>query len=232
MTAEPVPAGGDARRLLDDVKSLAHQVRVHQRLTWIALLILGLVTMVSIPFDYYGMIVHCVASGDGQACRFERRGMLLYWPPALLLAYAAIAVSYVRAARERGLGARVMPYVVTGVALVVAFLTSWVLFRVYLNGHPLPDPPHPMPWALLFLDRLISPWGTIGIALLVLARLERNLPLLGFTLVYLAVTLIPIDFGWHMNSDTRTVWIPQQVIDGMLLLLGSAGFAWVARRQR
>jgi hypothetical protein len=227
MTTEPLPAGGDARRLLSEARGLAHRVRRDQRVTWVALLVLAGATYVGIPIDWAGMEVHCSAQGDSSVCQFARTGALLYWPPALLLAYAAIAFCYVRVARSRGLGARVRPYAITGIALTVLFTVAWVAARLYFPDHPVTFPQ----WALVF-DRLIAPWGTIGVALLVLARLERNVALLLFTVGYLVVALAPIDFGWHMNASVRTVWVPQQIINGTVLLLGGIGFALARRRQR
>ncbi|WP_433374838.1 hypothetical protein ACQPZX_04775 [Actinoplanes sp. CA-142083] len=227
MTTEPVSAGGDPRRLLSDARALAHRVRRDQRVTWVALMILAGVTFVGIPIDWAGMEVHCTAVADGSACQFARTGVLIYWPPALLLAYAAIAFCYVRVARSRGLGTRVLPYAITGIALTVLFTAAWIAARLYFPDHPVTFPQ----WALVF-DRLIAPWGTIGVALLVLARLERNVALFLFTLVYLTVVLVPVDFGWHMNVTVRTEWVPQQVINGTVLLLGGIGFAMARRRQR
>jgi hypothetical protein len=230
MTTDSVPAGGEPRRLLSDVRSLARQVRVDQRATWTALLILAGATLLAVPFDYYFLVVHCTPAGDGAACAFDRRGVLFYWPPALLLSYAAIALCYVRIARQRGLGARVLPYAITGAALTVVFTAAWIGIRLYLDHHGVPANPLP-PWAML-LDRLVAPAGTIGVALLVLARLERNVPLLLFTLGYLAVVLAPIDFGWGRNWDIHTTFLPQQIIDGTILLAGAIGFALARRRRR
>jgi hypothetical protein len=226
MTTDSVPAGGDPRRLLSDVRTLARRVRLDQRVTWVALLVLAAVTFVGIPFDWYFLVLHCV--GDGTVCQFSRQGVLYYWPPALLLAYAAIAVCYVRVARTRGLGARVLPYALTGAALTVLFTAAWVAVRLYLPSHPRTLP---FPYWVLVLDRLIAPWGTIGVALLVLARLERNVGLLVFTLGYLTVALVPIDFGWHWGAF-RTAFLPQQIINGTVLLLGAIGFALAGRRRR
>ena len=86
-------------------------------------------------------------------------------------------------------------------------------------------------WALFGIALLLFA-GTIGIALLVLARLERNVALLLFTATYLAVVLIPIDFGWESHSFGRAAFVPEQVINGVVLLLGAAGFALVRRRNR
>ncbi|MEU4423298.1 hypothetical protein AB0F81_21945 [Actinoplanes sp. NPDC024001] len=224
MTTDSVQAGGDPRRLLSNARALAHRVRRDQRATWIALLVLAAVTFAGIPFDYYGMVVRC--TGDG--CQFARQGVLFYWPVALLLAYAAIAYCYVRVARARGLGARVLPYAITGAGLTVLFTVVWLLARLFLFDNP---PADPFPSWVLVLDRLVAPWGTIGVALLVLARLERNVALLIFTLGYLAVVLVPINFGWQDHSNVRAEFVPQQVINGAVLLLGAAGFA-AARRWR
>lgn len=225
MTTDAVPAGGDPRRLLSEVRGLARRVRVDQRVTWFALLVLAAVTFVGIPFDWYFLDLHCV--GDGTACQFSRQGVLYYWPPALLLAYAAIAVCYVRVARARGVGTRVLPYALTGVALTVLFTAAWVAARLYFPAHP-----HQFPYWVLVLDRLIAPWGTIGVALLVLARLERNLGLLVFTLGYLTVALVPIDLGWHWQGQESTTFLPQQIINGTVLLLGAIGFRLADRRRR
>ena len=225
MSPDSTPAGLDPRRLLSDVRALAHRVRLDQRLTWVALLVLATVTLVGIPFDWFGMRVRCVPDGG---CEFSRRGVLFYWPPALLLAYAAIAVCYGRAARARGLGARVLPYAITGAALTVVFTAAWVAAALYFPSHPVRFPS----WVLV-LDRLITPWGVIGVALLVLARLERNVALLLFTLGYLAVALAPpVTVGSGTAWGLRAEFAIPQLLCGAVLLLGAIGFAVARRRQR
>ncbi|GAA4250531.1 hypothetical protein [Dactylosporangium darangshiense] len=226
MTNDAVPAGADPRRLLSEARGLARRVRVDQRVTWFALLVLAAATFVGIPFDRYFYVSHCTGTG---ACEFWRRGVLIYWPPALLLTYIAIAVCYVRVARARGLGARVLPYAITGITLTVLFTAAWIAARLYLPSHPRQNP---FPYWVMVLDRLIAPWGTIGVALLVLARLERNLGLLVFTLVYLTVALVPIDLGWHWGSQEGTWFLSQQCINGTVLLLGAIGFRLADRRRR
>ncbi len=223
MTTDSVSAGGDPRRLLSDVRTLAHRVRLDQRATWVALLVLAAVTLASVPVDWYFLEVRCAA--DGSDCGFSRQGALFFWPPALLLAYTAIAFWYMRVAREKGLGARVVPYALTGAALTAVYTAAWVLARLYWYDNP---PADPFPAWVLVLDRLIAPAGTIGIALLVLARLERNIALLVFTLAYLIVVLVPLNFGWTAAYD----FLPQQVINGVVLLLGAIGFAVARRRNR
>jgi len=227
MTTGSIPAGSDPRRLLAEVRALAHRVRLDQRLTWVALLVLAAATFVGIAFDFFGMRVNCRPDGS---CEFARRGVLYYWPPALLSAYAAIAVCYVRTARSRGVGARVLPYAITGAALTVVFTAAWVVAALYFPSHP-----HTFPSWVLVLDRLIAPWGTIGVALLVLARLERNVALLLFTLGYLAMVLLvlPMNDGWGSPQwGIRAAFAIPQLIAGAVLLLGAIGFAAARRRHR
>ena len=68
------------------------------------------------------------------------------------------------------------------------------------------------------------PAGAIGVALLVLAWLERHVALLVFALGYLAVVLVPINFGWG-TPGSQSAFVPMLVISGGVLLLGAAGFA-------
>ncbi|WJK38948.1 hypothetical protein O7608_20920 [Solwaraspora sp. WMMA2056] len=229
MTTEPLSAGGDPRRLLSDVRSLAYQVRLDQRMTWVALVVLGAVTLVGIPFDWLGMTVRCQSDGS---CEFARRGVLYYWPLALLLAYAVIAACYVRTARTRGLGTRVVPYAIVGAVTTVVFTAAWVAASLYFPSNP--EWMQPLPYWGLVLDRLVAPWGMIGIALLVLARLERNLGLLLFTLAYLVLVLLvlPMNTGWGPAGwGLQARFALPQVVSGGALLLGAIGFFAAARRR-
>ena len=241
MATDSLSAGDDPRRLLLDIRNLTGRVRRDQRLTYGALLILAAVTFVAIPFDWLFMRVDC----DGGGCMFARRGLLYYWPLALLLAYAAIAVSYVRAARARGLGARVLPYAITGAVTAVVFTAAYTAAAAYFPSHP-PFGGGPMPYWWIVLDRLIAPWGLIGFALLVLARLERNLALLLFTLGYLALVLLvlPTNFGFQLpgwavpsflsgseNQLRLGVMLPQLIVTAVLLA-GGIGFAKAYRRHQ
>ncbi len=230
MTTDSVPAASDPRRLLSDVRALAQQVRLDQRVTWVALLILAAVTLVAIPIDWLGLRADCAGAVDG-GCRIRRLNMVSYWLPALLVAYTVIAVYAVRVTRARGLGARVLPYVLTGVVLAVLTVSGWLVATVYWSSHQ--PPTEPLPGWVMLLDRLIAPAGTIGLALLVLAWLERHGALLAFTLGYLTVVLIPFDayrippfWGW------LTGLLVPQLISGVVLLLGAIGFALARRRQR
>jgi hypothetical protein len=230
MTTESVPAGGDPHRLLADVRALAHRVRLDQRTTWAALLVLGVTTLLAIPFDWFGMWVNCLPDGG---CQFARRGMLHYWPVAMPLAYAAIATAYVRAARARGLGTRVLPYAITGAVTTVVFPAAWLAVTLYFRSHPYPD--GPLPYWYLVLDRLVMPWGMIGVTLLLLAWLERNTALLLFTAGFLTLVLLvlPMSDGFSLPQlGIRGAMAAPQLIVGAVLLLGAAGFARADRRRR
>ncbi|RAK30407.1 hypothetical protein B0I29_11666 [Actinoplanes lutulentus] len=233
MTTDSVSTGDDPHRLLADVRDLTGRVRRDQRLTWVALLVLAAVTLVAIPFDWFFLKLDC----DDSGCVFARRGMLYYWPPALLLAYAAIAVSYVRAARERGLGARVLPYAITGAVTAVLFTAAYTAAAAYFPSNP-PFDGGPMPFWWIVLDRLIAPWGLIGLALLVLSHLERNVPLLVFTLAYLVLVLLVLPTTEGMsapawvsgtNAQIRLSMALPQLIVGVVLLAGGIGFARARR---
>jgi hypothetical protein len=230
MTADSMPAADDPRRLLSELRTLARRVRLEQRMTWVALLVLAAVTFAAIPVDWFAMWVRCHPDGG---CEFARRGMLYYWPPATLLAYGAIAFFYLRAARARGLGTRVLPYAITGAVTTVVFPAAWLAVQVYLSNHPVPQ--GPLPYWYLVLDRLVMPWGMIGVTLLVLAWLERNLALLLFTTGYLVLVLLvlPMNFGFGSpHFGIRMGMALPQVIAGLVLLLGAAGFRAVQRRHR
>nr|AGU11306.1 hypothetical protein [uncultured organism] len=234
MTTEAAPADGDPRRLLSDLRALTRRVRLDQRMTWTALLVLAVLTLVAIPFDWFGMQVDCAADGS---CTFARRGMLYYWPAAMVLAYATIAVCYLRAARTRGLGTRVLPYAITGAVTTIVFPAAWLAVFLYFRSHPYPD--QPLPYWYFVLDRLVMPWGMIGVALLVLVWLERNVGLLLFTAGYLALVLLvlPMDFGMNVGFGPPHIGIRAgmalpQLFVGIVLLLGAAGFARAGRRRQ
>jgi hypothetical protein len=231
MTTDSVHAGGDPRRLLSDARALAHRVRLDQRVTWVALLVLAAVSFVAVPIHWFSLRADCwQAVADGGACRLQGLDRGFYWLPALLLAYTAIAVYAVRVTRARGLGARVLPYVLTGVALALLSASAWLTAFIYWSNNEPPTEPLP-DWVMVF-DRLIAPAGTIGVALLVLAWLERHVALLVFALAYLTVVLVPLTFGWGGHWGGETDFIPQMAINSTVLLLGAIGFHQARRWQR
>ncbi len=228
MTTDSVPAGDDPGRLLADARHLAHRVRLHQRVTWFPLLVLAAVTFAAIPVARYGPREGgCRAVAPGLTmCEVYLKGLVVYWPLALTLAYVAIAAGYLRVARARGVGTRVRPYVLTGIALAV-LLTA---LSVWNRMHP-PTMDFHEPWYAP-LGRLVEPAGAIGVALLVLAGLERHLALLLFALGYLLIALVLVYVGGR--PDWAPLWgpLPQLSIDGAVLLVGGLGFLLVQRRGR
>ncbi|MFC0505177.1 hypothetical protein [Micromonospora costi] len=234
MTAEPIPAGGDPHRMLAHVRHLTRRVRVAQRVTWLPLLVLALVTFAAIPFHRYGtQVLGCTVIPNGQVCEVRNTAAGVYWLVALALSYVAIAYGYLRAARARGLGGRVMPYVVTGIALAVLSSSGLLLIVHEGWGRAIAESPDPPNGLTLFLFRVVEVGSTIGMALLVLAWLERHLALLLFTVGYLAVVLVPLDFGWNAHWGGFT-WgfLPTLLVRGGVLLLGGLGFALAQRPWR
>ena len=226
MTAET-----DPYRLLADTRTFTRRVRLAQRVTWLPLLVLALVVLGSIPVTRWGYRIesNCATFNGGQACQVWMVGLLIYWLIALAVGYSVIAVGYARVARSRGVDARVRPYAITGFGLVVVLTAVfWIGSAFYTPAY---DAAPPSAFVLVLL-RLGDFTGMLGLALLVLAWLERNVALLLFTVGYLVVVLVPVTFGWGEHWGDQTVMIPPLVISAGVLLLGSAGFALAQRVRR
>ena len=228
MATETAYPGDDPHRLLSNTRELAQRVRKAQRATWFPLLVFAAVTFASIPvYRYSGHhLGTCVVTGPGlRACSVYTNGEFVYWPVALVLAYAVIAAFYIRRSRARGIETRVRPYAIAGsiIAAALAAAALWELNDPSAGG---PAGLHGLGW------RLVTPTCAIGLALLVLARAERNRALLFLTLAYLAAVLVPINFGWVLDPLSRWYFVPRLVIDGSVLLLGGIGFALAQRPLR
>jgi hypothetical protein len=194
------------------------------------LLALALVTFGAILVHRFSdpVLSDCQAIDRGQTCRVFYRTAAVYWWTALLVAYVVVAAGHLRVARARELGTRIRPYLLTGVALVaLSAATTATLLAVGDPYHP--DVP---PASFHLLVRALDPTGVIGLALLVLAWLERHVALLLFALGYLVVVLVPVNFGWGAGWGDNWGMAPQLAINGGLLLLGSAGFALAGRLRR
>jgi len=224
MTSGTAFSGNDPRQLLSDTLELTRQVRRTQRATWFPLLALAAVTFVAIPFRYSPhRLGTCAATETARACTAYPTALLVYWPTALLLAYAVIAAFYIRRSQARGVGTRVRPYAVAGTILALA-MTGSLLWTLY----------HPLAFTLggpgLF-PALNSYPLAIGLALVVLAGAERNETLLALALGYLAVVLMTATVG--SISDHGGLGFPVQlVIPGSVLLLGGIGFLLAQRPWR
>jgi hypothetical protein len=233
MTDTPMPGSGSPHELLATTRDLTRRVRIAQRGTWFPLVLLGAVTLGVAPVDRYaGRTFTCTTLGGGRICRVYSAWAFVYWPIALVLAYVAITGFYLRRSASRGIGTRARPYVIAGIVLAV-LLTAAGLWAAHNPAHGAPAllGLHLQPQAPLsmFLTRLEGPACAIGLALLVLARVERNWALLVFTFAYLAVVLLGIDFGWVLAHPSPWAPLPRLVITGGMLLLGGVGFALAER---
>jgi hypothetical protein len=152
---------------------------------------------------------------------------LVYWPIALVLAYALIAGFYLRRARARGIGTRVLPYVVCGVLL--AALTGGA--AAWADTHPPVGEYdvlglHLQPGQGAWLFQLLSPAAAIGLGLLVLAIVERSLALFVLAVGYVVFAFVPLyDLGWVIARPSPWAALPRLVIGGGVLLLAGILFA-------
>jgi hypothetical protein len=236
-------AGADygPQSLLADNRRFARQVRNAQRATWFPLLVFAAVTFAAVPvyrLGPRGMTCRPVpaAGPGGRVCSVYSTAAFVYWPIALVLAYAVIAAFYVRRARSRGVGTRVYPYAVAGVGL--ALLLSGV--AVWRALHPLTGAVGVLglqlgPGGYPLFSLLVSPATAIGLALLVLAFVERNRPLVAVAVGYLVVAYLvvgvwpPSALGWIIRGPSLWSFLPQLVIDGVVLLVAGLAFARAQR---
>jgi hypothetical protein len=237
MTDRSAASVDAARQVLSTTRQLARRVRRAQRGTWFPLLLLGLVVVASAPFYRMGRhVVTCdPALGARGGVQIIDRGACIqvvgwpagmYWILAFVMAYAAIGAFYVYRARSRGVGARVLPYVSAGIVagLVFGIASAWSQ-QLGVLGY-LPTGP-----VAVGLVPLIS----IALALFVLARVERNWPLLAFAAGYLVVALLVCGVGVRgLGPNLGPMWgfLPGLVVAGGALFLGGVGFALAERRRR
>ncbi|ROR37672.1 hypothetical protein [Kitasatospora cineracea] len=235
MTDASVPSSGTPREVLTGLGDLTRKVRAAQRGTWFPLLLLGVLTLGGILVGRFTFKVETVACPASEAaaggCTLVTQGSALYWPLGLALAYVATAFFYIRRSRNRGVGTRVRPYVLTGIVLValVSATALWSLRhgmvqlgeRLDFWGLHL----DPTSGVTRFLERLAGNAMAVGLPLLVLAWVERSRALLLLAVVYLAIELVPLSTGWAGIPFTSP-WsaLPTFGVPGTLLLLGALGF--------
>jgi len=230
MTDLTDPHPRDAAVLLSQTTALTNRVRRAQRATWFPLLVFAAVTLVAVPVEALGTWhTHCVSGpGPVASCVKYSYAGLLYWPLAMIAAYVAISSFYVVRSRRQGLGTRVWPYVVTGIALAVLVIPPLevVMTRMHTSvgvgpgwfvfGSPM--------FATDLLARLLSVTGVIGLALLVLAWVERSKALTLFTLGYLALVVAPITYQRFLSHPSMWPVLMHFIVQGLYLLAGTIGF--------
>jgi hypothetical protein len=225
MAEPPVPQRDSPHELLSATRRLTLRVRQAQRGTWFPLLLFGVITLASGPFLVSSHhAIDCRMLSPGKVCLAFSPWSYVYWPLALVLAYAVVAVFYLHRARRRGVGTRVRPYVFAGIIIAAAATGAslWLVTHPEATGYPsaVPSP------TTQLLYRLVSPEVGIGLALLVLAWVERNGALLLFGLMYLVVACS----GWIHDHRSWPRFL--LVVTAAMLIVGSIGFALAERRAR
>jgi hypothetical protein len=234
MTDASVPPG-TPHELLSATRELTRRVRTTQRGTGFPLLVLGAITLLAAPFERYGHVVRTCESNHPAGtyvCSLYPSWLFVYWPIALTLAYVAIAAVSIRRSFQRGVGTRIKPYVIAGIVLALALtaITLWIAHnptahQAFLGGRRVGSTE-----LSTYLLRLVSPQAAIGLALLVLARIERSWALLAFALGYLVIIVGALDFGWVIPRSSHWVFLPHVIITGGVLILGGIYFLLAERR--
>jgi len=235
MATESSNPSEDPRQLLSSSHELTKRVRQTQRATWFPLLVLAAATSLAIPFLRYSQrtLTTCgLPTGGGYACHVYSTWGVWYWPVALVLAYLGISIFYIRRSQAQGLETRIRPFVVAGIGIAIT-VTAMGYWAVHLPvGEVAFLGLHIQESSLGLLHRIATPAFAIGISLLVLARIERNRPLVLVDIAYLAIVLVPINFGWALNQSRNWNYLPRLVIDGGVLLIAGIGFALAQRPLR
>jgi hypothetical protein len=247
MADEQVPVTDSPRQLLSATHELTRRVRQAQRATWFPLVLLGLVVVAAVPVYRYGshLDISCVpvrggvvpvGGGVAERCLVTYGGWpaFIYWMVALVLAYAVIAGFYVLRARRRGVGARIRPYVLAGIAGLVLVAVLWPV-QQHLGSLQSQSN-----FQAALVVHGLNPLLAISLALFVLAWAERNGALLAFAVCYLAATLLANysdvprrlfeDLGWA--ATPQWFFLPTLGLAGGVLLLGGAAFAVAERRRK
>jgi len=232
MTTVPSNSNENPRQLLISSNELIERVRQKQRATWLALLILSAATFLAIPVLRFSQrtVTTCgTPAGGGFACHVYSVWGVWYWPVALVLAYFGISLFYIRRAHAQGIETRIRNFVIAGIHIIV-IVTAMGYWAVHLPvGQVNFLGLHMQERSLGLLHRIATPAFAIGISLLVLAWIEHNRRLLFVDIVYLAVVLVPITFGWNLSQSKDWNFLPRLVIQGTVLLIAGIGFA-IAQR--
>jgi hypothetical protein len=147
---------------------------------------------------------------------------------ATVLGYGLISWFYLARSRRHGVGTRSQPYVIVGIVLL-ALVLAWAFWA---QAHPafLAETLHvaagSQPSSALY--RIASPAGAIGLALLLLARIERSWVLFAVTVVYLVV-VTTVEVGPFTHPSPWT-FLPHVLADGGVLLFGGVALLLLQHR--
>ena len=235
MTTDPADSDKEARQLLANSQELMERVRQKQRATWFPLFVLSAATFLAIPvlrFSHHTLTSCEPVARGGFACHMYSTWGVWYWPFALILAYFGISAFYIRRAHAQGLETRIRNFVIAGIHVVV-IVTAMGYWTVHMPiGEVNILGLHTQERSLSLLHLIATPAFAIGVSLLVLAWIEHNRQLLYVVIVYLAIVLIPINFGWNLNHSRDWNFLPRLVIQGIVLLVAGIGFAITQRPLR
>jgi hypothetical protein len=234
MTNNNSDMNSDPRDLLAVQANLVNQVRTLQRATWFPLTMIAIITFLAIPIERlsHRAIGNCTAvisaGNEPHYCRIYSISGLFYWPIALVIAYVTISFFYTIKSRELGAETNAKKYVIPGILIsILLSLASYLLF-LFSSGH------HSV-LGIYFLDpsnaiifRMIGPSFSICLALVFLARFEKNYLLIFFDVLYGVLILWPPIRGVKTNGFWSLA--PNRVIDGGFLLLLGLAFYLVQRR--
>jgi hypothetical protein len=217
---------------LSTTRDLTRRVRFAQRGAWFPLVAFAAVTLAAIPFNRYGPHPrHCSSThGMVSVCTIQPTLALWYWPVALLGAYLATSWFYLHRSQQVGVGTRVQPYVAVG-AVLALLIGAWALWA---NTHPafLAGTLHLQPGHAPreFLYRMASPAAAIGLALLLLAWIERSCALFTLTAAYLVVAVATVGIG-RFTHPSPWAFLPHLLVDASVLLVGALLLALIQRAQ-
>jgi hypothetical protein len=127
-------------------------------------------------------------------------------------------------------GTRAQPYVVVG-AVVTLLIGAWALWAnthpAFLAGTLRLQPGHA---PRDFLYRIASPAAAIGLALLLLAWIERSWTLFTVTVAYLVVAIATVGLG-RFTHPSPWAFLPHLLVDAGALLVGGILLAATQRAQ-
>jgi hypothetical protein len=183
MTAAPAPGDTQVSTTLDQLAALKRRARARARGGWWAPAIFGLLTLASIvlyrpwftvgvPSD--GGLFFSYSAFAGLPGNERSRALsIAFWVVLAPLAYLASAYAYRRHAERRGVSLRWRPWAWTGFGLFALLMATIV------------SPPMYGPAGLvLFRAGVLTPLLPIGLGLLVLAVVERSVPIGASAVLY------------------------------------------------